>query len=257
MISKGKIKFINSLRHRKVREINSLFVIEGDKLIKEYLLSGKRIINLVANNSFIDSLSPIHKKLIDEIISVDNESLQKISSLVTPHNALAVVPFIEHDYVPEKILKDLSVAIDSIQDPGNLGTIIRSAAWFGIKNIVCSRNCVDLYNPKVIQSTMGAFMNINVFYCNLTEFLKKANDMRVIVYGTLMKGKSVYSAILRRKSVILLGNESRGISRELQNYVAEKITIPKFSDYKFGIDSLNVSIAASIIFSEFARRPDL
>jgi len=160
------------------------------------------------------------------------------------------------DELPDEsaILGDLCVALDFIQDPGNLGTIIRSAAWFGIRNIVCSDNCVDVYNPKVIQASMGAILNVSVWYLDLVEFLGNARKEKISVYGTLLDGEPVYSKELSRKGVIVLGNESKGISEELIPFITERIMIPKFTSSVHGIESLNVAMAASVIFSEFTRR---
>ena len=150
MLSKNKAKFIISLQKKKVRDVEHLYVIEGDKLVKEFLMAKISVRTLVAKPEFISALSPDLLKKTDEIEPVSYDELKRISILKTPHNALAVVPIPEIKTDPVKILKDLCVALDFIQDPGNLGTIIRAAAWFGIKNIVCSMDCVDVYNPKVI-----------------------------------------------------------------------------------------------------------
>ncbi len=254
MISKSRINYIKSLREKKFRNDELSYIIEGDKLVTEYILSGKTIRLLAAKPGFIESLTDVQKALIDEIEPVNEEGLRRISSLVTPHNALAVVPIPEAGTDFKLVLNNLCVAIDCIQDPGNLGTIIRSAAWFGISDIMCSPDSVDRFNSKVIQAAMGAHMHVNVHYCGLDDFLKEAVKMNVPVYGALMKGKSVYTMELGPKGVVLLGNESKGISVHLRSYVSEKISIPKFVSFKYGIDSLNVSMAATIIFSEFARR---
>jgi TrmH family RNA methyltransferase len=154
----------------------------------------------------------------------------------------------------DEIYLNLSAALDFVQDPGNLGTIIRAAAWFGIKNIICSDNCVDLYNPKVIQATMGAILHVNVFYCDLNDFLKKAREKKISVFGTLLEGTSIYEQELDKKGIILLGNESKGISEELKQYITKKIKIPGANSATTGIESLNVSMAAAVVFSEFMRR---
>jgi TrmH family RNA methyltransferase len=148
---------------------------------------------------------------------------------------------------------DLKVALDFVQDPGNLGTIIRAAAWFGIKNIYCSEDCADVYNPKVIQASMGAILHVNVFYTDLVKLFEKASENKIRIYGALIEGESIYSHKLGNQGIILLGNESRGISEELLPFITDKIMIPKITDAKSGIDSLNVSMAASVIFSEFTR----
>jgi TrmH family RNA methyltransferase len=254
MISKNKIKYIVSLQNKKIRIEEQLYVIEGDKLVKEYLLSGIRFRLLAAVPEFIASLISGEKELIDEIDIVNYEDLKRISTLKTAHNAIALVPVTPWKFDPDIILKDLCAALDFVQDPGNLGTIIRSAAWFGIKNIACSEDSVDVYNPKVIQASMGAFLHVKVHYCDLRQFLGIARKKGLPVYGTMVDGESVYDRKLGKKGIILLGNESRGISNELKPLISDRIMIPRFSDHKYGIDSLNVSMAAAVVFSEFARR---
>jgi RNA methyltransferase, TrmH family len=167
---------------------------------------------------------------------------------------VAVVHMPEHEMNISEIINQFCVALDFVQDPGNLGTIIRAAGWYGIKNIVCSVNCVDVYNPKVIQSSMGALLHVNVFYCDLKNLLASAIKNSVPVFGTLLEGDSIYNHKLDSKGIILLGNESKGISNELIPFITEKIRIPKFSKAREGIDSLNVGMAASIVFSEFLRK---
>ena len=254
MLSKKQVSLIVSLQRKKSRDEEKLFVIEGDKIVKEFLESGVKVVTLIAKPEFIGGLSLELLASAGEVIPVNYEELKRVSTLKTPHNAMAVVRIPETTPDQEMILNDLCVALDFIQDPGNLGTIIRAAAWFGIKNIVCSDNCVDLYNPKVIQASMGAILNVAVSYCDLTEFLGKAKEKRVPVYGAMLEGESIYSKDLGKKGVILLGNESKGISDELIAFVTERVVIPKFTTALYGIESLNVGMAASILFSEFARR---
>jgi TrmH family RNA methyltransferase len=251
MLSKTKIKFINSLRIKKNRDAEKLFVIEGDKLVKEFIAAHAPIKLLIAENEFLNELSHLPDCNIEE---ASFEELKQISSLKTPHNTLAVVKIPETEFDIPLILKQYCVALDCIQDPGNLGTIIRAAGWFGIKNIICSPDSVDAYNPKVVQACMGALLHVNIFYCDLKVFLKAAHDYSAPVFGTVLDGKSVYHHKLDTKGVILLGNESKGISSELFHYIDEKISIPKFSKAREGIDSLNISMAASIVFSEFLRK---
>jgi RNA methyltransferase, TrmH family len=254
MISKNKAKFIISLQKKKIREEENLFVIEGDKIVKEFLASDVPVHSLIAKPEFLSSLRPEMTGRVEEIAEASYDELKKISSLKTPHNAVAVIRVIDKKMNYNEIFKYLSVALDFVQDPGNLGTIIRAAAWYGIKNIVCSPDCVDVYNPKVIQASMGAILNVNVHYCNLKEFLIKASDNNTPVFGTLLEGVSIYTHKLDNKGIILLGNESNGISPELLPFITSKIMIPKFTEAKKGIDSLNVSMAASVVFSEFLRR---
>ncbi len=254
MISKNKVKFIVSLQKKKVREEENLFVIEGDKLVREFIDARVPVRMLIAKPEFLRSVSTDISLVADEIIEASFEELKQISSLKTAHNALAVIRIAKPEMVTDNILKGLSVALDFVQDPGNLGTIIRSASWFGIKNIVCSENCVDLYNPKVVQATMGAILHVNIFYSDLKRLFSKAKENKVPVFGAMLEGGSVYDQSLSKKGIILLGNESKGISDELVPYITDRIMIPGANISMPGIESLNVGMAASVIFSEFFRR---
>ena len=254
MISKAKIKFIKSLQNKKIRDAEKLFVIEGDKLVKEFLIAKVKVKILLAKPEFLNSLPPDLTEDVHEIGDVSYTELKQISSLKTPNNALAVIRMPERELNLKEILKHFCVALDTVQDPGNMGTIIRAAGWFGIKNIICSPDCVDVYNPKVIQASMGALLHVNVFYNDLKSFLDLAAKNSVPVFGTVLGGKSIYAHSLGKKGIILLGNESKGISPGLLPFITEKISIPKFSNDMEGIDSLNVGMAASIVFSEFLRK---
>jgi TrmH family RNA methyltransferase len=254
MISKNKTKFIISLQKKKVREVEKLYVIEGDKLVREFLAAGVPLKTLIAKPEFLSSLPEETSSFVGEIEDVSYEELKKISTLKSPHNAIAIVPMQETQLDLNTIFKDLCVAIDSVQDPGNLGTIIRAAAWFGIKYIICSSDCVDVYNPKVIQASMGALLHVNIYYHNLKELFISTQKEGINVFGTLLEGESIYTHKLDNKGIILLGNESKGVSEDIMPFVTQKIMIPKFSTARQGIDSLNVSMAASVIFSEFRRR---
>jgi RNA methyltransferase, TrmH family len=254
MISKNKARFIISLQKKKVREKEGLFIIEGDKLVKEFLSAKVPVKALIAKKEFIISLSPIMKQCIDDIEVATFEELKQISTLKTPHNSLAVVRIPERKLIPDELLDKLCVALDFVQDPGNLGTIIRAAAWFGIRNIVCSNDCVDVYNPKVVQATMGAILHVDVYYSDLNKFVRLAYEKNIPVFGTLLNGDSIHRQKLTSKGIILLGNESRGISNELIPFVTHKIMIPGANRTKPGIESLNVGMAASVVFFEFLRQ---
>jgi RNA methyltransferase, TrmH family len=254
MLSKNKIKFIKSLQNKKVRDEERLFVIEGDKLVKEFLVANVPMKMLCAKPEFLNGLLPELTRSVNVIEGVSYEELKLISTLKTPHNALAVVHIQETEMNISEIINHFCVALDGVQDPGNLGTIIRAAGWFGIKNLVCSPDCVDVYNPKVIQSSMGALLHVNIFYFDLKDLFSSAIKNSVPVFGTLLEGSSIYNHKLDTKGIILLGNESKGISAELIQFITEKIRIPKFSNAQEGIDSLNVGMAASIVFSEFLRK---
>ncbi len=254
MISKTRIKFIKSLQNKKVRDEERLFVIEGDKLVKEFLSANFPIKMLVAKHEFLSGLSSDLIRFVTVTEEVSFDELKQISTLKTPHNALAIVHMPEHEMNISEVLNQYCVALDFIQDPGNMGTIIRAAGWFGIKNIVCSMDSVDVYNSKVIQASMGALLHVNVFYYDLKELFIFASKNSIPVFGTMLEGGSIYSHKLDNKGIILLGNESKGISDELIPFITERIMIPKFNNDKEGIDSLNVGMAASVVFSEFLRK---
>jgi TrmH family RNA methyltransferase len=254
MISKNKARFIISLREKKTREEERLYVVEGDKIVREFLAAGIPLKMLVAKPEFIRSVPPDQLPATCETEEVSFEELRHISTMKTPHNALAVVHIPEQQLNVNEVLNELCIALEFVQDPGNMGTIIRAAGWFGIQNIVCSEDCVDVYNPRVIQASMGAMLHVKVYSYPLEKFLGEAVAKNVPVFGTLLEGQSIYDHKLDNKGVILLGNESKGISEQLQSYISEKIMIPRFSPAKPGIDSLNVGMAASVVFSEFRRR---
>ena len=256
MLSKTKTNFIISLQKKKVRDDEKLFVIEGDKIVKEFLSAKIPLKILIAKPEFLSSLPEGMKQYTGDIEPASYEDLKKISTLKTPHNAMAVVPVFDHKFSHGDLLTGLTVALDFVQDPGNLGTIIRGAAWFGIKDIICSKDCVDVYNPKVIQATMGAILNVRVHYSDLEDFLKKSSEKNIPVFGTLLKGESIYHHPLGKNGIILLGNESKGISEELIPFITQRLMIPRFAIAVHGTESLNVGMAASIVFSEFLRKSD-
>ena len=253
MLSKNKIKFLVSLQKKKSRDEYGLYLIEGDKMVKEYISAAMPVKSVIAKPEFLKSLPADYMDNIENE-AVSYEDLKKVSTLKTPHNAIAVVAMPEQDPDLKNIFPDWCLALDFIQDPGNLGTIIRAAAWFGIRNIVCSEESVDAFNPKVIQASMGALIHVNVVYSDLAKFLNTASGEQIPVYGSVLDGESVYTLDLSEKGIVLLGNESKGISENLIPYISRKLTIPRYSNSSLGIDSLNVGMAASIIISEVARR---
>jgi RNA methyltransferase, TrmH family len=253
MLSKNKISFIVSLQKKKYREEYGLYIIEGDKLVKEYLAAGMPVRFVIAKPEFLGSLSEDMLRNA-ETETASYEELKKISTLTTPHNAIALVEMPSGELSAEQMLCEWCLALDCIQDPGNLGTIIRAAAWFGFSNIICSDDSVDVFNSKVIQASMGAVIHVKVLYTDLKKFLQSALDGQVPVYGTVLDGESIYSMNPGNKGVIILGNESKGISADLFPFITNRITIPKYNKSGYGIDSLNVGMAASVILSEFAKR---
>lgn len=254
MVSRNTIKHIQSLQKKKVREEDRLFTIEGDKLVREYLAACQRLSLLVAKPEFISTLGQGDRALIGEIVPASYEELKRVSSLITPHNALAVVNMPDPPSFTAASTEGLSIALESVQDPGNLGTIIRAAAWFGIRNIICSSSSVDVYNPKVIQASMGAILNVDVLYSELDFILGEAKKTGMPVYGTFLEGESIYTSELDKRGIILFGNESKGISGSLAPFITKRLFIPRFSASDHGVESLNVGMAVSVVLSEFARR---
>jgi len=241
MISANKKKYVNSLKQKKFRTQYNSFVVEGVKMVEELLLSDYEIDSIYATSNWIlDNSSVVCEE-------VSEKELSQISSLTAPNEVLAIVKQKDHQLID--LNSNLTIALDIIQDPGNLGTIIRTADWFGVRNIVCNEDSVDVYNSKVMQSTMGSFFRINIVYTNLHQFLIKNDDLTV--YGALLEGDDIYSKELKSKgSVLLMGNESKGISTELIPFITDRISIPK----QGGAESLNVATATAILCSEFARR---
>jgi len=246
-LSKNKIKLINSLTRKKYRKKEQLFICEGEKIFKTLVDSNFKIVEAFAVPDFIDKNKIIEKFNFSEI--TENE-LKKISELSTPQKVLALVEIPTNNLENIQFENKLSLVLDKIQDPGNLGTIIRIADWFGIENIICSSNTVDIFNPKVVQSTMGSIFSVNIFYTDLQDFLKKHDNSPI--YGTFMDGKNIYNENLSSAGFIIMGNEANGISSEIEQFVTSKLSIPTFNKTKVA-ESLNVAVSAAIVCSEFAR----
>ena len=238
MLSKSQIKLITSLKQKKYRQRHHLFVVEGIKTITELLQSDLELYTIYTTVSFnIDAKNEV---LISET------DLKRISFLTTPNKALAIFK------VPEvKTIKNkgLVIALDAVRDPGNLGTIIRLCDWFGVENLVCSKETVDCYNPKVIQATMGSITRVNISYVDLVKFLKTFDGR---VYGAFMEGDNVYKSSLAQTGVVVMGNEANGISKEVEATISNKLSIPRFGDLQV-TESLNVATATAILLSEFRR----
>ncbi len=251
MLSKNNIKIINSLRNKKYRIINHKFIAEGEKLVTEIINSKLEIIEIFATKEWIEKTN--YSTIT--ISQIDNNELNKISSLSTPNNVLAIVRIPDWNYEKLEISNSLSLILDDIRDPGNLGTIIRIADWFGIKNIFCSESSVDVFNPKVIQSTMGAICRTKIHYVDIKTFLNNFSlNCDLPVYGTFLEGENIYSENLQNKGFVIMGNESNGISNNLLPFINKKLFIPNFPSNKDTSESLNISVATAIVCSEFRRR---
>lgn len=241
MVSKNQIKTITGLQQKKYRKEHKMFIAEGVKVVEELINSHFELYQLfTTQNDF--NVIPQSKR-----VEVTDAELKKISALTTQNTCLALFLMPEeNDVLPDD---GLIVALDEVRDPGNLGTIIRMCDWFGVNHLVCSKGCVDVYNPKVVQATMGSISRVNVVYTDLEEYLKNTS---LPVYGTFMDGENIYTQQLPENGIVVFGNEANGISEAIEQTVTDKIAIPRFGTMQ-KTESLNVATATAIILSEFRR----
>lgn len=253
-LNKSQLKFFSSLKNKKFRDVEDLFVAEGEKLAQEVIAAKKEVKALIAVDSWISENQHMLKNASFDILKCSESDFERISNFKTPNKVLLVMPQWHCTNEIPKIFPDLTLLLDEIQDPGNLGTIIRLADWFGINQIVCSENTADLFNPKVIQATMGAFLRVRLIYTQLPEYIQKAKkDTDIEVYGAFLSGNNIYKSNLKKPAFLIMGNESKGISKELEKYTEHKITIPSYSNNGDRTESLNVAVATAIICAEFRR----
>jgi RNA methyltransferase, TrmH family len=249
MLSRNQAKHIQSLKLPKFRREHGQFVAEGVKLAEEMLESSFRIAEVFCMESWLKKNEAALVRKGIRFQEVDETELERISQMVTPNEVLMVVE-IPEEQQDDLHLPDLTLFLDQIQDPGNLGTIIRTADWFGIGLVVCSPGCADLYNPKVIQSTMGSITRVKVVECDGQEFLARAS-VQAVVYGAVAGGQDIYQLEVSFPAVVVIGNESQGISKDLFPLINEQIGIPRFSAKA---ESLNAAVATAVICSEFRRK---
>jgi RNA methyltransferase, TrmH family len=240
MVSKNQIKLITSLQQKKYRKQEQLFFAEGIKVVQELLQSNFELQDLFTTKDDFHTVSK------DKVHAISEAELKKISVLTTPNTCLAVFKIPAAKPLVEK---GLIVALDDVRDPGNLGTIIRLCDWFGIETLFCSEASVDIYNPKVVQATMGSISRVNVVYGNLEAFLSQT---KLPVFGTFMDGNNIYQEKLPKEGIIVMGNEANGISSSIEALVTSRIAIPRFGNLQI-TESLNVATATAIILSEFKR----
>lgn len=248
MISKAKIKYIHSLELKKNRKKNGVFVAEGPKVVGDLLelTSAEMVIAthewLASNQQYL---------MNTEVVEVDEDELKKVSFLQHPQQVLAIFRQNNDNHIANPT-KSLILALDGVQDPGNLGTIIRIADWFGIDTILCSEDTADIYNPKVVQATMGSIARVKVTYLNLKEYLNSL-PTKIPVYGTFLDGDNIYQRDLTANGIIIMGNEGKGISPAVAEKVNHRLLIPNYPEGRDTADSLNVAIATAITCSEFRR----
>ena len=248
MLSKNKIKYIRSLELKKNRKEEGVFVAEGHKLVGD-LLGHFPCKLLIALPSWLQKNTYI---IADEVIEVSFDELSRASLLKNPQDVLAVFDQPIYETSIEVMNQSLCLALDDIQDPGNLGTIIRLADWFGIEHIFCSYGTVDVYNPKVVQATMGALARVKIHYCNIVALISSIKN--IPIYGTFLDGNNIYEETLSNNGLIVMGNEGNGVSEEVSRLINKRLYIPNYPSSRETSESLNVAIATAVTCAEFRRR---
>jgi len=238
MVSKNQIKLISSLQQKKQRIAHQLFIAEGIKGVQELLDASFELDHLYTTQNDFEMVSNNQKTVVSDA------DLKKISALATPNTCLAVFKMPKEKKIEAS---GLILVLDSVRDPGNLGTIMRLCDWFGIQQLICSKETVDIYNPKVVQATMGSIARVNVSYVDLNDFLTTTS---LPVFGTFMNGDNIYKTALPQEGIIVMGNEANGISPELEKIIKNRLTIPRFGTIQ-KTESLNVATATAIVLSEF------
>lgn len=245
-MTKAEIQHLRSLGDKRTRDAEGLFIAEGDKLVEEILSSRLRVRKVYTTRSDMSGA------VIEQI---DRRDMERISALKTATTTIAVVEQPRHKLNISNLDGRLTLALDGVQNPGNLGTIIRLADWFGIEDILCTKECADCYNPKVVQATMGAILRVRVHYVDdLAAMLVSLRDKGTAIYGTLLDGQSIYTTELRQEGIIVMGNEGRGLSDACRAVVSHKLLIPPYPATRSTSESLNVAMATGIVLAEFRRR---
>ena len=251
MISKNRIKYVRSLEMKKYRKADGVFVAEGHKLVGD-LLGAFECVYVAATQAWADKHADVLKGV--EMDVVTDEELKRVSLMEAPQQVLAVFRQRQDEVDVNEVTKtQLCLALDDVQNPGNVGTIIRLADWFGIEHVFCSRGCADLYNPKTVQATMGAMARVQVHEVDLPQMLSSL-PKDTPVYGTFLDGENLYGKSLQNRGIIVMGNEGKGVSAEVARLVTERLYIPNYPEGRATSESLNVAIATAIICAEFRRR---
>ena len=244
-MTKADIQLVRALTDKRGRTEHGLFIAEGEKLIGELRASALRVRKIYTLEGVFEG---------PEVEVVAPRDMERISQLKTPSNSVALVEIPRYRLKPEELRRQLTLVLDEVQNPGNLGTIIRLADWFGIRDIVCSEGSADCFNPKVVQATMGAILRVRVHYTPLAPLLSGAARAGIPVYGTFLEGENIYDTDLSPTGIIVMGNEGRGVTPEVAQCVTRKLFIPPWPADRRGSESLNVAMATGIVCAEFRRR---
>lgn len=245
MLSKSSIKYIQSLQHKKFRDLNGVFLVEGSKLVLDMLTSGTfEPVKIYAIDSWRENLK--NKNLLSFVEHVTDAELERISAMPSPNKVCGIFKMKVSEKPPKPV--GLTLVLDDIKDPGNLGTIIRTADWFGVKHIICSRNTVEIYNPKVVQSTMGSLSNVNVYYTSIEDYLEQ--NKNITCYAAVLGGESIRSIPKEKTQIVIIGNEANGIRSEVLKKCSKTVGILGSGS----VESLNAAIATAILLYEFSAK---
>jgi len=251
MLSKHVTKIVQNLEKKKFREKYNLFKIEGEKLVKELLLSSLKTNSVLAYPEWIEKNATLLKNVI--VHEVSEREMETISNFQSLPQVIALAEPPSYTYEIADLQHSLSLLLNGIQDPGNLGTILRVADWFGIRHIFCDEDCASVYNPKCVQASMGAVFRVKTFCTKLIPLIRQFQSTDFNIYGTFLNGENIYKRKLHKQGFIIMGNEGKGICPEIEELVNCKLTIPSFANGKYSTESLNVGVATGIILSEFKR----
>lgn len=252
MLSKQVTKIAQNLEKKKFREKYNLFKTEGEKLVGELLTSGLKIHSVIASPEWLGANQTRVAGM--NVMEADRREMGSISNFQSLPEVIALAEIPCHAYDETEIRRSLSLVLNGIQDPGNLGTILRVADWFGVRNILCDEDCAGAYNPKCVQASMGAIFRVKTFYMDLVPELEKLKADDFPIFGTFLDGENIYASKLSGKGLIVMGNEGKGISQAIGQLTDHKLTIPSFAGNEISTESLNVGVATGIILSEFKRR---
>ena len=252
MLSKQITKIIQNLEKKKFREKYNLFKIEGEKLVAELLRSPLAVHAIIAYPEWIQANGHLLGK--NQVLETDEKGMKAISNFQSLPHVMALAEIPNHPYHPDEVAGTLSLVLNGIQDPGNLGTILRIADWFGVSHLLCDRDCASIYNPKCVQASMGAIFRVHAYYLDLPAAIRQLKAKGMPVFGTFLDGENIYTSPLPSQGLIIMGNEGKGIAEDIGKLADFRLTIPNFTPAGASSESLNVGVATGIILSEFKRR---